>query len=104
MPCENRPPRPRLEHIYGNRPIETLLIGQAFGREKKRALLENQEAFTAQAEAMTDRLQKQAAVSLQQVRVPLERGWTRVLPISRSRLKTSPSPSDRGEHQNTLSH
>lgn len=40
---------------------------QAFNREKKRALMENQDAFAAQAEAMAVRMRKQAAASLQKV-------------------------------------
>lgn len=43
------------------------IVNQAFSREKKRAVLENQDAFHAQAEAMADRLRKQASASLQQV-------------------------------------
>lgn len=40
---------------------------QAFSREKKRALMENQDAFAAQAEAMAARMRKQAAASVQKV-------------------------------------
>lgn len=40
---------------------------QAFNREKKRAVMEAEDALTAQMEAMAERLKKQASKSLQQV-------------------------------------
>lgn len=40
---------------------------KAFSREKKRALMEAQDAFGAQAEAMAGRLREEAKDSLQQV-------------------------------------
>lgn len=40
---------------------------QAFTREKKRALMESEDAFAAQAEVMADRMRKQASASLQKV-------------------------------------
>lgn len=40
---------------------------QVFNREKKRALMESRDAFTAQAEAMADRMRREASAALLEV-------------------------------------
>lgn len=58
---------PNLEPTAFSLLFHIFCITQAFKREKKRALMENQDAFAAQAEAMADRIRKQADVSLKKV-------------------------------------
>lgn len=58
---------PNVDPITSSLLLAIFRRNQAFKREKKRALMESQDAFAAQAEAMAERMRKQAGVSLQKV-------------------------------------
>lgn len=75
---------------------------QAFKREKKRALMENQDAFAAQAEAMAVRMRKQAAASLQ--KVTHRAAWQFVDRSDQTSVASFHTPRSRYQRPLSLSH